>query len=217
MKYLLLLLVILFPIKVFSYNDTLNPLCTLKEKARLRNDVLNFNYELEKYKEKEQIYYKITIHNMNQDVIVEYDKNIYTVTNNIIYKILPGTILKLDVYATPSGICDGFDVSIKTLSVPYFNIYKDDELCVGNEEYFLCKENVNTSITREEFEKKIKEYEKSKEIIEKDEESVKKSEKKEGNIITFILDYYVYIIFVVIVIGVVTIIILLENRKKRIL
>lgn len=217
MKYIALILFLLLPFNVYSYNETLHPACTLKEKAKLRADVLNFNYELEKYKDKEDIYYKVTIHNFSPNIIVEYDKNLYTHNNNVISKVVPGSILQLKIFADTSGICNGFNISKKSLSVPYFNIHKDDDLCLGNEEFFLCKENVNTNISKEEFEKKIAVYVKSKEKKEIEEETIKKEIPKNNVFLTFLLDYYVYILFTIITVCVVAIILLLERKKKNIL
>jgi hypothetical protein len=218
MKKIILLIFLFIPLVVLGYNETINPLCTIKEKDILRKSVLNFSYALEKYKEDNQIYYQVTIYNLNKDVVVDYDKNVYTVDNNVINHIVPGTKVSLKIYANPSGICEGYIITTKVITIPYYNKYKDNSLCVGNEEYFLCKENTNTSISEKEFEKQINQYVKEKKEIEKEEDdeiTVIHEETDIERILYFLKDYYLYIFLPIILVGTVSIIFIVAKKKRE--
>ncbi len=217
MKKILFLFILIFPIVVLGYNDTLNPMCTLSEKTKLRNTSLNFDYVLEKYKKEDEILYKVTILNMIEDIVIDYNSVSYSITNNIIEGVLPGTVMSLKIYSTPNSICDGFNISSKIINIPYYNVYKDNELCNGNEEYFLCKENVNAKISEEEFLIKIKSYiEEKKNQKEIEEEiTVIKEEKLSNILLDWFLKYYVYVSFSIIIIGTIGIILLVAKKKKE--
>ncbi|NLV89882.1 MAG: hypothetical protein GX032_00155 [Tenericutes bacterium] len=217
MKKILFLLILIFPIIVLGYNDTLNPMCTLSEKSKLRNASLNFNYVLEKYKNEDEILYKVTILNMIEDIVIDYNNETYTIENNIIEGIIPGTVMSFKIYSNPNSVCDGFNISSKVINIPYYNVYKDNDLCIGNEEYFLCKENVNTKISEEEFIKKINSYieEKNNKKEIEEEPTVIKEEKLSNILLDWFLDYYIYISFSIITLGTIGIILLVAKKKKE--
>lgn len=217
MKKIIFLIILFIPLVVLGYNDTINPLCTIKEKDRLRTSVLNFTYALEKYKEGENVFYKVTIYNMNKDIVIDYGSKTYTVDSNIITNILPGSKLSLKIYSNPLGICAGYNITTKVIIIPFYNKYKDNALCIGNEEYFLCKENTKANIDEKEFTRLINQYVKDKSEIKKDEDeiSVISEEKPYEKIYAFVREYYIYILFSIITIGVISIILLVSKKKSE--
>lgn len=190
--------VILLLIPVTVVGRAINPLCNQGEKLKLRNDTYNFSYGIEKYREDDSILYKITILNIKDNIVVEYLNNMYSYSNNVIIGIKPGTTVTLRLLANPDGICDGYFIGNKMLNIPYYNKYKDNELCIGNEEYFLCKENINTNISEEEFNRQINSYINSKNNkVEEKEEEVNVIQEKSliKDILNFLEDNYMYILY----------------------
>ena len=49
------------------------------------------------------------------------------------------------------------------INIPYYNPYSKNKLCVGNEDYYLCRENVLLNMSQKEFETRINAYIKEKE------------------------------------------------------
>lgn len=198
----IILLFLLIPIYVFGY--TIDPKCTQNEKLELRKTVSKFNYALEKYKEGDTVNYKINILNMTNDVVISYLDKKYSLNNNVIDKIIPGTIVSLKLDANPNGICDGYSISNKIIQIPYYNKYKDHELCKDYQEYFLCKEDVNTKVSEEEFKRQINEYIKEKNKVVEDEENPepqKESPTIYEKIMDFIYNNYIYILYGIIVVS----------------
>lgn len=213
MKKVLFIILLLIPIYVMG--RAINPLCNQEAKLNLRKTTSNFSYALEKYKDTDTIFYKVTILNMDNNIVVNYLDNKYSSTNNEILKIVPGTTLNLKLDAKENTTCDGYSIGTKTISIPYYNKFKDNELCTDNEEYFLCKEDINTKVSEEEFNRQIKEYIKNKnKPLEKENEeiSITKDNSMFENILDFVYKNYIYILFGVIALGVIGIAIILIKK-----
>ena len=106
MKKLIIVLILFIPLSVMG--RAINPLCNQKEKFNLRNETYNFSYALEKYKEKDVILYRVTVLNMTSNTAIEYLETIYSLNNNVINQIEPGSTITLKLIAKPNGICDGY-------------------------------------------------------------------------------------------------------------
>lgn len=215
MKRIIFILLIFLPTIVMG--RAIDPLCNQTEKLKLRNETYNFSYAIEKYKEKDQILYKVTILNMKDNTAINYLDKTYSNTNNIITNINPGSNIIFKLIAKPGSVCDGYDIGNKTLVIPNYNVYKDDPLCIGNEEYFLCKENTATKISKEEFTRQINNYiktKKEKKEVEETKTTVIKEEKIIKKVWNFVLKNYNYILFSIITIGIIGIA-LLQIKKHN--
>lgn len=196
MKKIIIILILILPLSVMG--RAINPLCNQNEKFKLRNETYNFGYAIEKYKEKDSIFYKVTLLNISNNIVVDYLDKLYYSSNNIINQIKPGSTITLKLIAKPGSVCDGYDIGNKTLVIPNYNVYKDDPLCIGNEEYFLCKENTATKISKEEFTRQLNNYIKTKNHIEEEENeepNIIKEKDFMKEFLNFISKNYLYIIF----------------------
>lgn len=215
MKKIIFVLFMFLPIIVMG--RAIDPRCNQTEKLKLRKETYNFYYATEKYKDKDQIFYKLTILNLTENIIINYLEKNYSSNNNIINNITPGSSVVLKIIAKPEGICDGYNIGTKTLVIPYYNKYKDDPLCIGNEEYFLCKENTKTKVSENEFKKQINSYIKTKTEKKQNEETepiVVRKETTMTKILNFILKNYMYMLFGTIVICIIGITILLIKKHN---
>lgn len=221
--FLLFMLFVITPIIVNAKHEITNPLCTDNEKVKLREEALKVNYALEKYLDKATIYYKVTLINLNSNIKINYETKNYIPTSDKleILNLLPGITMYLNLYAADNHVCAGYKIHTKILNIPYYNKFKDHELCKGNEEYFLCKENTSTKVTEEEFIRLINDYikNKNKPVVENPNEEKPTTEEETSlndTIIRFLIEYYIYILIGIIVLGTSGIIILWIRKRRSI-
>ena len=68
-----------------------------------------------------------------------------------------GTSYKLGVYTNDID-CRNSRLYTIYIALPYYNPYYNDELCSGIENYKYCKKYITFSLTREQFEERVKSY-----------------------------------------------------------
>lgn len=217
-KILILIILLILPITVYGYYEVTDPNCTVDVKTSLRESTSDIVYIIEKYKENIIVYYKISMQEIPENIkITDETTNITYGTDSTIYRIVPGSTKILRIYANTNSPCNGYNVYTKIITIPYYNIYSGSILCNGNEEYYLCKENINTDITESEFETLINKYILEKETEEEKEEDPEIIEEESifRIILKFIYANYIYILISVIVLGTLGIIITLIVKKKR--
>ena len=212
--YILLLLLLLFPIKLFAKYDVVDARCTNSIKASLRTDANDVIYRLSKEIKGDKVTYKAIFYNLTKDMYLA-SSNGETYNSNVIKDLEPGSTLQIIIYASNSTYCEGYKIITKIISVPYYNKYYKNELCTGYENYYLCKENSNVNLSEKEFEKKMKEYIES--LENKEKEEVKPQEEvTKFDIIGFVLLYkYFFIGGFLLVLIIISIIIINNKRKNR--
>lgn len=212
LTYLLFLLLII-PIKVGAIHEVIDSRCTNSLKTMLRNEGQEVSYRFSKVKSESDVTYTIYFYNLTENIyMTDSSGNIYT--SSKIEKLTPGSSFVINMYASNKTYCGGYKIYSKTVSVPYYNPYFGSDLCKGYENYSLCKENVNVTISQEEFEKKLNSYKESfKEEVNINNEE---EENNEFSLYEFIMRYKYYLtstLATLVLIAVVFIII--KEVKKR--
>lgn len=184
----------------------LDPACTVVEQNRLKTlaSQVYFSYELKTsslfgggtYK-----YYEVTASGIIADFyIYNQAKGLYFASSDgklAIAVTSPGQSIELPFYASNSGVCNGFKITTKFIKLPAYNVFSENPLCVGNEEYVLC--NPSSSIVIKDvdaFEASVREYidSKNNQNNENEEEEHKPTATTVGELVfNFLSDYYPYI------------------------
>lgn len=214
LTYLLFLLLII-PIKVGAIHEVIDSRCTNSLKAMLRNEGQEVAYRFSKVKSDEDITYTIYFYNLTENMyMTDSSGNIYT--SSKIEKLTPGSSFVINFYASSKTYCEGYKIYSKTISVPYYNPYFGSDLCKGYENYSLCKENINITISQEEFEKKLNSYKENfKEEVNISEEEEKEDENIEFSLYEFIVRYKYYLISTLVTLVLVTVLFIIIKEKKR--
>lgn len=211
---------VIFRTDVFALDAT----CTPTEQLRLRNlaATTQITYEYYENKEEEIMGFKVQITGFSADFYIYNEENgtyLKYVDNAIVVSSAfdPGETYVLPFYASDDGICKGYHILSKSITLPTYNYYSEDSLCVGHETYELCKKFTSINIdSQEEFENRVKQYIKS--LEKPDEPIVEEEPESPRTIIEIIEDFFIdnYMIFLVSIIVVGTsIIISIEVKKRR--
>lgn len=137
-----------------------------------------------------------------------------------ILKVIPGITKKLVLFVNETSVCEGYKIFSKNIIIPYYNKFKDHELCVNNKEHTLCKENSSIKITEEEFIRIMNDYieEKNKKPIDEDEDIPEKvNASLMESLMDFLTEYYIYILLGIIAVGSIGIVAIQMNKKRSIL
>lgn len=204
----------------------LDAACTQEEQMRLRQiaNATDISYEFYEKEALQERGFTVTISGFSSDFYVyNNETGIYfkyngdSVVKNSAF--IEGGTHELPFYALDSGVCKGYLIMTKMVSLPYYNPYYKDALCSGYEEYELCKKFTFTSIpSYNDYVRGIKQYIKSKE---------KNGEKEDGNVdepkenngllgalINFVVNNYMVFLITIIILGTSSII-FIEVRKRR--
>jgi len=140
--------------------------CTQAEQVRLRGlaSATQISYEFYEDKVENTYGFKVTISGFSPDFYIYNEENGTafryrgnSVVTNMAFA--PGKTYQLPFRASDSGICNGYLILNKSISLPFYNEYYDDQLCVGHEEYELCKKFTYLTIpSYSEFQKRVKQY-----------------------------------------------------------
>lgn len=211
LTYLLFLLLII-PIKVGAIHEVIDSRCTNSLKTILRNEGQEVSYRFSKVKNGEDVTYTIYFYNLSENMyMTDSSGNIYT--SSKIEKLTPGSSFIINLYASNKTYCEGYKIYSKTIIVPYYNPYFGSDLCKGYENYSLCKENVNVTVSQEEFEKKLNSY---KESLREEVNINNEEENNEFSLYEFIMRYKYYLTSTLATLVLVTVIfIIIKEVKKR--
>ncbi len=211
--YLLLLIILLFPIKSLARYEIIDSRCTDSLKSSLKSDANDVTYRLSKEIKKNKVTYNAIFYNLTKDMYIT-DANNKKYTSNTISNLTPGSKIQVIIYASSNTYCEGYKIITKIISVPYYNKYYKNEICRGYENYYLCKENSNVNLTEEEFNKKMNEYIESLKV--KETEEVKPEEDAtKFDIISFILYYKYFFIGGISLIAITILIVVINNKRKN--
>lgn len=207
----LLFFLLLFPKNVFAVHEVIDARCTTSLKTLLRQEAQDIVYRLSKVDEDGVISYTAYFYNFTDNVIIkDSSDNIYD--TGIIENLKPGSALVLSFYASDNNYCSGYKISSRVINVPYYNPYFGSDICKGYESFLLCQENVDVSLTQNQFEEKLQEY---KESLIKDEIIVDDVIDDDSfSFYDFLYTYGMYIIGVILFI-VITILIYIINKKRK--
>lgn len=216
-KVILIVALLLFlPSKVNGY-------CSYEEKVRLNNIAKNIDITYDYYYEGNRVKFNMTITNMHKDVYI-YDthqmatyyyngnlENPKEVTYNDYYS---GSTCSFLIYGnTPN--CKGELIMTQYKTLPAYNGYSADPLCVGIEEFELCQKWKTAPIDYEAFVEAVTEY-RNKEVIEEEKEI--KIEKNLDYYINLAIDllakYYMYYVLAMVLVGLLVLVLRQNDNFK---
>jgi len=211
-KIILLLILAIIPIKI-------NAECSTTELSRLKTLANNINLSYE-YDEANPSNFRVVINNIVPEIYVtdQYNIDYYTyqnanngevITNNYI----GATNIKFNIYSNNVN-CQSELLTTKTITLPLYNSYYYDNVCIGLEDYELCQKWNSYTGTFEEFQTTVNKY---KESLNK-----KQEDKQQTNSISrnnFILDFYLkyYYIILPIIIVLSSAYIYFKNKKDKLI
>jgi hypothetical protein len=203
----------------------LDPACTQAEQLRLRQLVAltQVTYDFYEIKEEGTRGFNVSISGFKPDFYVyDIQKGTYFkyAGNAVVVNgaFAPGTSYNLPFFAADEGVCKGYLIMTKTISLPNYNVYSTDSACVGNEEYELCKKFTPITLpSYSEFKQRLAQYIKDKNKPEENKPGEEKPETQETfleKIERFLTSNYMIILLSIIVVGT-SAIITIEVRKRR--
>jgi len=210
-KLLLFVLLIILPIKISAY-------CTTEEKLRYSSLATNIETSYDYVEHENKVTFSITIHNVHSDLIVldkqtgrRYNSHINKLNNFTISNLKDGKSYVFEVYANNSD-CTYRVYNTLYVTIPKFNKYYKDPVCVDASDYLYCQKWVEVgNVSYDEFVKLVNDY-KHQNI----EEEIKE-EKEENNWIYILGDfwakYYLYISLGTILVCIS--IIFIKNRQNK--
>ncbi|MFA5409868.1 MAG: hypothetical protein WC343_13935 [Bacilli bacterium] len=200
--------------------------CTTDEQVRLKNliDATQITYVLNEDPEDGTKSFTIKISGFTADFYiynVENGTHFEYENNSVIEKpgFSPGVTYLLPFFGT-SGLCKNVRISSKTVVLPTYNYFSEDPLCVGHEEYTLCKKFVDIDIdSYSDFKSLMNKYITS--LNNTTEEEPEKEVVETPSILEVIGDFiaynYMLILISIIVIGTSGIIIIEVEKRRSIL
>ena len=192
--FILLILLLVLPTSAHAVYEVVDSRCTTDIKITLRSKASSFTYSVNKINNNDVITYDLELLNIDKLIKVSNSINnvIYT-SDGVINNIKPGTIVKLNISASDATYCNGYEISTRTIQIPYYNKYYKNDLCDGYEYYYLCKENSNVNLTDEQFKTNMKAYIDSLNKSNEEENNNNNSSNNKFDIVAFIVKYNVYI------------------------
>ena len=189
--------------------------CDYTTKARLKELASNISSSYVPIETENGVTFQVTITNIYPGLIVRdvsngeeyrYDANRSRPSEVTITDLQPDQTYQYDVYSdNPS--CSDIILNVYYVTLPAYNAYYKDTLCIGIENYSLCNRWLKHSMSFEEFEKGVSEYRES-----LNQEVPKKEEQTRLNpVLQFIRDYY----YVFIGLGILGIGYVVYVRRKR--
>lgn len=212
--YVLLFLFILFPIRASAIYEVMDTRCTTELKLSLKREANEITYRVTKNEKDGKVTYSAILYNISDNLyITDSSKNVYEESK--IENIKPGSSISISIYASNNNYCKGYKVGTKIIKAPNYNPYSTNDLCKGYENYALCKEDANISLTEKEFETQMKNYIESLKV--KVDNNVVETTNDSGfNLIEFIKDYGLYIGIGLGIVAVITVtIVIIYKRKNR--
>lgn len=209
MKKILLLcfLILLVPINAKAEYEVIDSRCTNSYMVSLREDAQNVVYRISRNNDN---LYNIYFYNVSDNVMI-INSNNNTIISGQITNLKPGSKLNISIDASYMTYCKGYKIFSKTIIISSYNKYYGSDLCVGHEDLEICSENINITLTEEEFKKEVEKSNETSKIDTIIEEPIE--ENKNYLDILLELDMYIYILLVLVV-GVI-IYIIFKNKYKK--
>ena len=178
MKKIIILFVLLVSI---TFNVNAKDNCDSKEFLRLKELAQKLEFDYEYKLVNDEAIFSVNVVNLNEDLKVVIMENYY----NEQYKefkddgtgkgelngFKSGERVVVTTKAFVPNWCSGKTVLTKTIKLPYYNNYYDEEKCKGNEDFKYCNILIDKKISEEDFNKQFENYLKQKENKENNSEN----------------------------------------------
>lgn len=209
MKKILLLcfLMFLIPINVNAEYEVIDSRCTNSYMVSLREEAQNVVYRISRNTDN---LYNIYFYNVPDNVMIVNSSD-NTIVYGQITNLKPGSKLNISIDASNATYCRGYKMIFKTIIIPSFNKYYGSDLCIGHEDLEICSENINITLSEEEFKKEV---EKSNEVSNIDiviDEPIEDNK----NYLDYLFEYNIYIYIVLVLIVGIIIYIVFRNKYKE--
>ena len=226
MKKLIFSILVFFSFNMIVIAEETNK-CSNEEILRLRDlaGATQITYELKQYEPEEAppfMAFEVTVTGFQPDFYVLSNYGVYLKSDlskvTSAYPFTAGETYQLPFYASEKSFCEGDLILTKTISLPPYNIYSQDSLCEGYEDYELCKKFSPIKFSSyEDFKQRMEQY-----INSLDKEEPKPSNNNNPNeeqnlftnLIAFFLKYHLYFLVPIIILGI-TGIVIIELKKRR--
>ncbi len=162
-KYVILIILLLLTMNVKAADD-----CDSKEFARLKNLAKKIEFDYEYKLVNDKAVFSINAVNLNPElrvlIIDDYyndkyqefrDNSSHTATLN---NFEAGSKVIVTIKGFVPNWCSGKTVLTKTVKLPYYNYFYDEEKCSGHEDFKYCKLLIEKNITQKEFDKQYEDY-----------------------------------------------------------
>ncbi len=211
MKYIKFITVILLTLFFITVNAAE---CDQKELKQLQADAKKLEFVYEPYESEEDgLRFKITIYNLNKDIVALVERDIYSLDFDEFKKNSDGSYyrdgyqegetVKITVRSYTRDACSFEKLLTKNIKLPYHNIYYNSEDCKENPDFKYCQnEYVSSHVKDVAFQRELEAYKKANQVEEP---------KEESNSLMFIIIAVVAVIVIVIV----TLIIVKVIKKKK--
>lgn len=202
--FLIIMFLLVIPIKVSA-------ICPYEEKVRLNNIAKNLDLTYDYYYVDNKVRFTITITNLHPDIYIYDKEHFLKLYYNTMYDnskeisingFLSGESYIFQIYGnTPNCMNELIMTQYKT--VPAYNAYSTDPLCIGIEEFDLCQKWKSAPISYDEFVRLVTEYKDSKEVEEeKEKEEIKDFSYYIRLVLDHVSEYYIFYVAAMILMGI---------------
>lgn len=215
MKKYYIYLILIFSILVIPKNVSAAGLCDNKTMADYRELAGNIKIYTDYNIIENQATFDVIITNLPKDVYIvdtyfekTYHYADFTTETELVLKGFPeNRRLTFQIFMDSTG-CYGGLLANRYVTLPNYNEYSSDEVCNGALEYSLCQRWGSVSVSYNDFVAQVNEYKIKKQQTTK-EPYVPTEPSMKDKILTFIGEYYIYLIL-----GISGIVLLLMGLKK---
>ncbi len=208
MKKILLLcfLMLLIPINAYAKYEVVDSRCTNSYMVSLREEAQNVVYRISRNTDN---LYNIYFYNISNNIDVKNSNNNAIIPGQIT-NLKPGSKLNISIEASNETYCKGYKMYSKTIIIPNYNKYYGTDLCIGHEDLEICSENINITLSEEEFKKELEKSNESSKI-----DTIIEEPDDNDNYLDILYEYNIYIyVVLVLIVGIVIYIIFKNNYKK---
>ncbi len=216
-------IILVLPLKIYALDDTYNGHegCTYSDINALKNKVslvkILYDYD-------ETTLMEITLTNLQPDFYamdfankVEFQYDISSENPGIASskEYFDNQVIKINFIAAESSVCSGEEILISNIKLPRYNTYYGNELCDGidPDKLPICSKWYPTPVEEYKFIEIVTNYKES--LKETSKEIVDKVENNENDIISTILNNYMYILYGIFGISFILIIVFKIREKKK--
>lgn len=157
--------------------------------------------------------YKVYIEDVTNNKIYKYEN--FTTQNELIIKNYSDNQKITYRFYTEASGCYGEVLGSRIVTLPNYNENATDPLCEGIEEFSLCQKwGGGIAVSYSELEKRTNEYREKKGLAQGNKKNPPSSESLKNKIISFIGNYYIYLVAAVAIIVLVLIAVKIKAEEK---
>ena len=162
-KYIIFVVLVLLSINVVADDR-----CETSELTRLKELAKKVEFDYDYKLVNDAAVFSINAVNLNKElkvmIIEDYYLNKYKEFKDNsthmakLENFKPGEKVTVTINAFVPNRCSGKTLLTKTIKLPYYNYYYNEEICSGNEDFKYCKLLVDNSITESEFYNQLNQF-----------------------------------------------------------